>query len=226
MTRLDVWLVEQGHFTSRQSAKRAIRAGHILVDGKPAKPSTSITGKEEIVISDKARDLPIGYTKLQEIDTILENQLVSENDLALDVGCSAGGFLWYLLEHGAKVIGIEISDQFFNQLQMVVEEYQDLSLIIDDAFTIDPQIVCESKALDLLLIDVTTEPEGSLKLVDRFSALLKHEGRLLVSLKMKPEPDKITSIIEQITRLGYRKIREVILDPSRQEVHVVATFFY
>jgi len=54
--RLDVWLVEEGLFSSRQAAKRAIKDGLVSVNGIQVKPSKQVSGQEEIVVSSEARD--------------------------------------------------------------------------------------------------------------------------------------------------------------------------
>ncbi|UCH03848.1 MAG: cell division protein FtsJ, partial [Candidatus Thorarchaeota archaeon] len=95
MSRLDIWLVEQGHFSSRQAAKRAIRAGHVKVNGELAKPSKQIRGSESVTVSKESLDTPVGYMKLKRIDDSIGN-VVTSATLALDIGSSAGGFLRYL----------------------------------------------------------------------------------------------------------------------------------
>ena len=63
MPRLDIWLVSNGYFSSRQIAKRAIRAGHVTINGIKTKPSKFVTGDETIEVSSVSVDFPIGYTK-------------------------------------------------------------------------------------------------------------------------------------------------------------------
>ncbi len=93
MSRLDIWLVQQGLFSSRQIAKRAIKAGHVIVNGKVAKPSSIVNGTESIIIADMAHDVPFGYSKISQILSQLGSSTIRPGDLVLDVGCSAGGFL-------------------------------------------------------------------------------------------------------------------------------------
>jgi 23S rRNA (cytidine1920-2'-O)/16S rRNA (cytidine1409-2'-O)-methyltransferase len=169
MPRLDVWLTEQKLFSSRQVAKRAIRAGGVMVDGRIAKPSTWISGKEEVLVNDRASNTPQGYSKLMAIESALDIQFASPGILALDIGSSAGGFLIYLAEKGAKVIGLEFSDDFIVQLSEISETFPDVSILMCDAFDVDPMIVCDSNELDLLLIDVTTDPYNTITLTKRFT---------------------------------------------------------
>ncbi|MHA1637131.1 MAG: S4 domain-containing protein [Candidatus Thorarchaeota archaeon] len=218
MTRLDIWLVEEGKFTSRQAAKRAIKAGQVVVNGKQTKPSTQVKGHETIEISQDASDLPVGYTKLKQLDNKSGIDLVRSGDFVLDIGSSAGGFLSYLAEKGATAIGIEVAKVFEKKLKVIVEEYSTLSLVVGDAFFINPFDICSEKELDLLLIDVTTDLHGTMSLVERFSPLLKKDGKLVMALKVKEiEPP----LLDKISHLGYGKTQVYRLDKTRQEIHII-----
>lgn len=222
MPRLDVWLTEQKLFSSRQVAKRAIRAGGVTVDGRIAKPSTWISGKEEVLVNDRASNTPQGYSKLMAIESALDIQFASPGILALDIGSSAGGFLIYLAEKGAKVIGLEFSDDFIVQLSEISETFPDVSILICDAFEVDPMIICGPNELDLLLIDVTTDPNNAITLTKRFTPLLKRGGMIVAALKIKPTNEELHALQDRLTELGYGDIQKVVLDQSRQEVHLIA----
>ncbi|MFW9805630.1 MAG: S4 domain-containing protein [Candidatus Thorarchaeota archaeon] len=222
MPRLDIWLVETGQFSSRQAAKRAIKDGYVIVNGKSCKPSTQVSEKDKIELLRNDADVPQGYTKLKELDERLQDSLVSNRYTVLDVGSSAGGFLIYLAEKGANVVGIEISDRFSDELHTIVEKYPQISVIFTDAFEIDPLIISDIGHLDLLLIDVTTEPEGTLKLIERFTPLLKIEGRMLAAFKTNSQSEDIPLFKETISQLGYKRMQTIVLDKTRQEVHITA----
>jgi 23S rRNA (cytidine1920-2'-O)/16S rRNA (cytidine1409-2'-O)-methyltransferase len=222
MPRLDVWLTEQKLFSSRQMAKRAIRDGGVTVDGKLAKPSTWISGKEEILVNDRASNAPQGYSKLMAIESTLDIQFVRPGILALDIGSSAGGFLTYLAEKGAKVTGLEFSQEFSIQLKEISETYPDVSVLLCDAFDVDPMIICGPNELDLLLVDVTTNPDSTITLTKRFTPLLKRGGMIVVAMKIKPASEELHVLQDKLTELGYRDIQKIVLDQSRQEVHLIA----
>ncbi|MBE0525657.1 TlyA family rRNA (cytidine-2'-O)-methyltransferase [Candidatus Thorarchaeota archaeon] len=223
MSRLDVWLVENGHFSSRQVAKRAIKEGMVTVDGKQYKPSKQVSGKEDIKVSLDYADMPIGYHKLKEIDDLLEGNLVTLPCIALDIGSSAGGFLAYLNEKGATVIGIEVARRFAKDLTRIAEPHPRISVIFDDAFTIDSTIIVDEGGLDLLLVDVTTEVDGTLNLISRFSKLLKKGGRFVAAFKTD-NPDIVLQLLESITNLGFAEVQSINLDNSRQEAHIIGRY--
>lgn len=222
MPRLDIFLVESGIFPSRQAAKRAIRHGHVTVNGQSAKPSTHVDGQVQIMIIDDTFRFPVGYSKLKLLDNAIEGELVSPDMLALDIGSSAGGFAKYLLENGATVIGLEVSEVFSKMLQELAVQYPTFSFQIADAFIADPASICKEGDLDLLLIDVTTDPAGTVSLIDRFSILLKKGGRLIASFKSKPLPKTISMLCNEVTNLGFSDIKEIVLNPVIQEIHLTA----
>jgi 23S rRNA (cytidine1920-2'-O)/16S rRNA (cytidine1409-2'-O)-methyltransferase len=222
MPRLDIWLVEQGYFSSRQAAKRAIRAGHVKVNGALSKPSKNITETDSVVVLTVIQNRPIGYSKLQAIDDYLEGKLLRDIGLALDIGSSAGGFLTLLGERNIRAIGVEVSDEFTETLEELVEAYPTISILIDDAFTMDPSVVCGESALDLLLVDVTTNPEGTLNLIERFSNLMRKGSRLVAAFKSRSTPETIEEICRQVSELGFVDIQDLTLDKTRQEIHMTA----
>jgi 23S rRNA (cytidine1920-2'-O)/16S rRNA (cytidine1409-2'-O)-methyltransferase len=223
MPRLDVWLVETEQFSSRQAAKRAIKDGLVIVNGGKCKPSKQVSEKDVIEILSDDADFPLGYKKLREIEEELGESIVCSPCLALDIGSSAGGFLIYLARKGANVVGIEVSERFTEDLYELTEEYPQISVIMADAFDIDPSIIATPKTLDLLLVDVTTEPEGTLKLIERFTVLLRENGRMLAAFKCPcNDAETMDKIKSTISQMGYKQIREICLDETRQEVHITA----
>jgi len=223
MPRLDIWLVESGRFSSRQAAKRAIKEGLVIVDGHPSKPSTQVTGKEPIQVIGDHTDVPKGFLKLKMIDDFLGGNLVMVPCKALDIGSSVGGFLAYLGHKGAQATGIEVSTRFTKELKALVESNPNLSVLFADAFEIDPSSFTDTDSLDLLLIDVTTVPTGTLHLVSIYSPLLKRGGRLVVAFKIKNETSTVLQVIESIQKMGFDDIKEINLDNTSQEVHIIAS---
>jgi 23S rRNA (cytidine1920-2'-O)/16S rRNA (cytidine1409-2'-O)-methyltransferase len=224
MPRLDLWLIETGKFSSRQAAKRAIKDGLILVNGHTCKPSTQVSKKDKIEVLSAEADFPQGFQKLKELDKQLRNALVNNSCKALDIGSSAGGFLAYLAEKGAIVVGIEVSERFAENLHSLVEKYPQISVIFDDAFDMDPTIVSSYGQLDLLLVDVTTEPEGTLKLIEKFTPLLKNKGRMLAAFKSNQKPETISYLKNIVSQLDYEQIQVITLDETRQEFHITAIY--
>ncbi len=106
--RLDLVLVEQGLFASREQAQRAIMAGQVrLADRVLNKASVEVEPDAELVVEAPPKFVGRGGLKLEGA---LEHFAVDTAGLtALDIGASTGGFTDCLLQHGArKVYAIDV----------------------------------------------------------------------------------------------------------------------
>ena len=107
--RLDLVLVQQGLFASRQAAPKRIMAGEVLVnDQKIDKAGTQVPTDASIRLLGK--DLPYvsrGGLKLEE--AVKTFQLDLTGGAVCDLGASTGGFVDCALQHGArKVYAIDV----------------------------------------------------------------------------------------------------------------------
>ncbi|MGZ4106654.1 MAG: TlyA family RNA methyltransferase [Tumebacillaceae bacterium] len=102
--RLDVLLVQQGFYDSREKAKAAIMAGLVIVDGeREDKPGTKI--KTEAAITVKGDLHPYvsrGGLKLEK--ALTEFNVSLEDRVVIDIGASTGGFTDCALQNGAKQV--------------------------------------------------------------------------------------------------------------------------
>jgi 23S rRNA (cytidine1920-2'-O)/16S rRNA (cytidine1409-2'-O)-methyltransferase len=202
-------------------AKRAVKQGLVTVNGEEAKPSKRITGKDNVVISPKAKDYPEGYFKLKSLDDLFSEVQFNQDMEALDIGSSAGGFLHYLKDKGLRVTGIEISEQFVEMLEPIVEKNETLSLIVGDAFEIEPDKVFDEGHFDVLLVDVTTDVKGTLELITSYCPVLKVGGMLIVAFKSDTTTENRKRLVKKVQSIGFHSLKAVILDKSTQEIHVV-----
>lgn len=102
--RIDVLLVEEGYFESRERAKKAIMAGLVFVDNQRCdKPGTEI--KDGASIEVKGNPIPYvsrGGLKLEK--AMKKFDLSLENAVCMDIGASTGGFTDCMLQNGAKKV--------------------------------------------------------------------------------------------------------------------------
>ena len=107
--RLDLLLVEQGFFESRERAKAAVMAGEVLVNGvRVDKAGTAIDTTATLAISgEKLPFVSRGGLKLAKAVSCFDLSL--ENLTVLDVGASTGGFTDCALQNGAaKVYSVDV----------------------------------------------------------------------------------------------------------------------
>ncbi len=116
--RLDKYLVETGHFESRNRAAEAIRAGRVRVNGRPAKPSTSVTEEDAVVVEEARYYVSRAAQKLEGY--LAQFPVDWRGKYALDVGSSTGGFTQILLEEGVR--GVDCVDVGRDQLHVSLRE--------------------------------------------------------------------------------------------------------
>lgn len=174
--RLDVLLVKKGYFKSRNRAKIAIARGLVIVDGKIAKkPSMEVSPEVEILVID---DKPAGYWKLKDLDE--KFKIFRGDEVVLDLGSSAGGFLLYASEKAKFVYGIELSREFESTLKEIEKEKRNVKVFIDNVFSFDIEKI---EPVDLILNDLTLEFESSMLALSRFLPKLKKGGKIFFVCK-------------------------------------------
>lgn len=102
--RIDVLLVQQGFYDSRQQAQRAIMAGLVLVDlERIDKPGTKVSIDKTITVKGRVHPyVSRGGLKLEEALRVFPTSV--EDQVILDIGASTGGFTDCALQNGAKQV--------------------------------------------------------------------------------------------------------------------------
>ena len=103
-TRLDVYLVENKYYETRNKAKAAIENGDILVNGGIIKKvSHQVTEKDKIeILKDSIPYVSRGGLKLEKA---LQSFCVEVRDkVCLDIGASTGGFSDCLIQNNAGLV--------------------------------------------------------------------------------------------------------------------------
>lgn len=102
--RLDKLLVDKGIAVSRERAKAMIMEGKVLVNGAPVAKAGSIIDKDAS-ISLKTGDIPYVSRGGLKLKAALEYFNINlEGLVAMDVGCSTGGFTDCMLQRGARKV--------------------------------------------------------------------------------------------------------------------------
>ena len=102
--RLDVYLIENGFFPTREKARVAIMEGNVFVNNqKEDKPGTMI--KEDANVEfrgEKLKYVSRGGLKIEKAAEIFNIDL--NNKTCIDIGSSTGGFTDFMLQNGAKKV--------------------------------------------------------------------------------------------------------------------------
>ena len=119
--RVDVLLVEQGLFESREQAKRSVMAGEVYDQNNQRldKPGVKIAG--DVILHVKGKKMPYvsrGGLKLAKALKVFNIDL--KDKTVLDIGASTGGFTDVALQNGAKMS--YALDVGYNQLAWKLRE--------------------------------------------------------------------------------------------------------
>lgn len=127
--RVDVLLVERGHFESRAKAAAAVLAGDVMLASggrRVEKPGQMLDTGVELRVADRGRYVSRGGVKLENALAAFPDLSVSERR-ALDAGASTGGFTDCLLRRGAAhVIAADVA---YGELNWSLREDQRVTVI-------------------------------------------------------------------------------------------------
>lgn len=178
--RLDIFLVQNGFFESREKARLALEQGVVEVNGKIiTKAAYNITDSDYITIkAQPLRYVSRGGLKLEK--AIQNFQIDFTNKIVLDVGASTGGFTDCALQHGAaKVFAVDVgSGQLHASLQNHPKVTWWENLNIKD---LTPDTLGE--AVDIITIDVSFT---SLRHIFPYLLQFLNENGIIITL-IKPQ---------------------------------------
>ena len=134
--RLDMFLVENGYFDSRNKASEAIKSRNIKIDGKIiSKPSWIVEEHPKVELLQEYSYVSRAGYKLKEF--LKECEVDIKDKRCLDIGSSTGGFVEVLLEYGAKSVtavdvgkdqlhkGVKANNKVISLEGMDIREFED-----------------------------------------------------------------------------------------------------
>ena len=178
--RLDIYLVQNEIFSSREQAKFNIAKGTVMVNGKLAtKPSQPITQTDSITLTSK-NAIPFASRGGLKLEKALQAFSIDcNNKVALDVGASTGGFTDCLLQHGAShVCAIDVgTNQMAETLKTNPKVVSIENINIKDLKPeqLDPNI------FDLIVADLSFV--SLTKVLDYFPKFLASNGYVITLIK-------------------------------------------
>jgi len=216
--RLDRLLVDRGLVKSRERGRALIMEGRVTVEGSVImKSGTMISETAEIVLSEN--DIPFvsrGGLKLQAALDFFNIDAVGR--IAMDIGCSTGGFTDCLLKRGvSKVYSIDVGYGQFdwslrNNSKIVLMERTNIRYLEKNRI---------AEPVDLIVIDVSFI--SLLKVLPKTLEFLGEEGEVLALVKPQFEVGKgmvgkggvvrdetlrmgaVRSVLEGAKREGFRE---------------------
>lgn len=200
---------------SRAKAKRAIQLGLVKVNGRVVKkPSYDVKYDDKVEVQQDLAEKSAGYFKLKEIQD--KTNLISKEDIVLDIGSSAGGFLLYASENASKVYSIEYSREFYKELKAIESQRENVRVIFDDVFTADLKIIIPEK-ITLILNDLTLDWQSSLNALKNALPLLAKKGRVLQVVKGEKD---LEPVLKELEEMGLKTLQ--IVEGEKREKFVIA----
>lgn len=186
--RIDLLLVEQGYFDSREKARRAIMAGEVLVDEVVIdKAGTAVDIAKTIrVKSDPLPYVSRGGLKLEKAMKSFPIDL--DGKICMDIGASTGGFTDCMLQNGAsKVYSIDVG---YGQLAWKLRN--------------DPRVVCMERTNIRKVEPGDLEERAEFASIDVSFISLKLV--LPVAYKLLTEEGEIVALIKPQFEAGREKV--------------------
>lgn len=177
--RIDILLVREGFFDSREKAKRAVMAGIVLVnENRIDKAGTLVNEDSEIRIKgDTLKYVSRGGLKLEK--AVKNFSLDLTNKIVADIGASTGGFTDCALQNGAKfVYSIDVGT---NQLSWKLRQDSRVKSI-ENMHIKDLEISdLDGELADIIVIDVSFISLE--KVIPFFDKILKEDGEIMMLIK-------------------------------------------
>jgi len=190
--RLDVYLVENGYFESRNRALEAIKSGKVKVDSKIAKPSTQCDENSHIEVENEKFYASRAARKLEAF--LKEHKIGLQGKKALDIGSSTGGFAQILLESGVE--SLSCVDVGTNQLHFSIRDDKRVAVHENcDIRNFRPESKFELISCDVSFISL-------LEIIDSIDRLADQNADMILLYKPQFE----------VGRLAKRDSRGVVVD--------------
>lgn len=208
-TRLDVYLYENGYFTSREKARIAIMEGKIYVNNqKEDKAGTIIKSDAKVEYrGEKLKYVSRGGLKLEKAKEVFNIKF--DDKVCVDIGSSTGGFTDLMLQNNArKVYAI---DSGTNQLDYKLRTNEKVVVLENtNARYITKDIIKEIGA-DIITIDVSFISLN--KIIPVTKKLLIDDGIIIALIKPQFEAGR-----EKVEKNGVIRDKNVHIEVIKNVV--------
>ena len=181
--RLDVFLTENGRFSSRNKAAEACKRGEVKVDGVSRKSSFDVDGSELIEVSTD-NYVSLGAYKLERAKSVFDFDCF--NKICVDLGASTGGFTQILLLNGAKKVyavdvgANQLDQRLLSDVRVVPMDGVNARYLTKDSFSENIDVIvadCSFISLKLILPTVKSLIDKNGFLVCLIKPQFECEGR-------------------------------------------------
>lgn len=201
--RADLFVFEKGYAKSREAARKLIKDGSVMIDGRIiSKPSWEIDGEILHKVDIVGEILPYvsrGGLKLEKALEVFGIDVTGA--CAIDIGASTGGFTDCLLQHGAaSVRAVDVGRSQLDKSLLNddrVRSYEGINaryVTPDDIGGVGDIVVCDVSFISLTLI------------IPAIKGLLTDDGRFIALIKPQFEAGR-----ENVGKNGIVRNRDIHL---------------
>lgn len=215
--RLDIYLVNNGFFPSREKARAAVMAGLVFVDGQRVdKPGHQI--KPDTGIQVQGNPLPYASRGGLKLEKAIKSFDIDLNErVVIDIGASTGGFTDCALQNGAKLVyavdvgygqlawKLRSDERVISMERTNIRHLEPEALQVLPTFaTIDVSFI--SLALVLPRVELLTQPvaEGVALIKPQFEAGKERVGKKGVVRDPEVHIDVINKVLAVVNNLGWQ----------------------
>ena len=213
--RLDVLLVQQGFFSSREKAKAIIMAGNVFVDGQREDKAGAMFDPDKVRLEVKGQTLKYvsrGGLKLEKAIEAFDLDLTDK--VCMDIGASTGGFTDCMLQnHAARVYSVDVGH---GQLAWSLRTDERVVCMEKTNFRyLTPEDLPEK--LDFASVDVSFISLSKILLPAR--RLLREEGQMVCLIKPQFEAGR-----EKVGKKGVvreKRVQQEVIEKIYTLAHIL-----
>lgn len=213
--RLDVLLVQQGFFSSREKAKAIIMAGNVFVDGQREDKAGAMFDPDKVRLEVKGQTLKYvsrGGLKLEKAIEAFGLDLTDK--VCMDIGASTGGFTDCMLQnHAARVYSVDVGH---GQLAWSLRTDERVVCMEKTNFRyFTPEDIPEK--LDFASVDVSFISLSKILLPAR--RLLREEGQMVCLIKPQFEAGR-----EKVGKKGVvreKRVQQEVIEKIYTLAHIL-----
>lgn len=213
--RLDVLLVQQGFFSSREKAKAIIMAGNVFVDGQREDKAGAMFDPDKVRLEVKGQTLKYvsrGGLKLEKAIEAFGLDLTDK--VCMDIGASTGGFTDCMLQnHAARVYSVDVGH---GQLAWSLRTDERVVCMEKTNFRyLTPEDISEK--LDFASVDVSFISLSKILLPAR--RLLREEGQMVCLIKPQFEAGR-----EKVGKKGVvreKRVQQEVIEKIYTLAHIL-----
>ncbi len=213
--RLDVLLVQQGFFSSREKAKAIIMAGNVFVDGQREDKAGAMFDPDKVRLEVKGQTLKYvsrGGLKLEKAIEAFGLDLTDK--VCMDIGASTGGFTDCMLQnHAARVYSVDVGH---GQLAWSLRTDERVVCMEKTNFRyLTPEDIPEK--LDFASVDVSFISLSKILLPAR--RLLREEGQMVCLIKPQFEAGR-----EKVGKKGVvreKRVQQGVIEKIYTLAHIL-----